>query len=246
MRRFALPLLAGLAAALPQTAARAGLLPPLPSLDQVNGLDNAQSGANWYLRGSAGVSLPGSPGLRPFAIPGAGTRGEDLKTGWSAGGAFGYQWGWLRTDVSLDYLAARDFSERFAGTCGKACAGTLGGRFSAVPVLANVYYDIGTWKGLTPYLGAGLGAARLQWDDLKLAGQCIGPCPSASGRNAWRFTWQVGAGLSYAVTEKISVDADYRLLNLGEAGAGSTAKGNIAADTIWDNELRISLRYKLN
>ncbi|GLS20028.1 outer surface protein [Labrys miyagiensis] len=246
MRRLAWPFLATLAVLAAPTLAQAGLLPPLPALDETGSLDDGDSGANWYLRGSAGVSLPASPSLRPYTVPGVATRGEVLHAGWAVGGAVGYQWGWLRSDISLDYLGRRDFSERFTGACGTGCSGTLKGEFSAVPVLANFYYDIGTWKGLTPYLGAGLGVAHLHWDDLKLAGQCNGPCPAASGEGHWRFAWQVGAGVSYAVSEKVTVDADYRLLDLGKAGAGSTATGSVAADTIWDNELRISLRYKLN
>ncbi|WP_413989231.1 outer membrane protein [Labrys okinawensis] len=242
MRRLALPLLASLAALAAPTLAQAGLLPPLPSLDETGSLDDGDTGANWYLRGTGGVSLPASPSLRPYAVPGVTTTGEDLHAGWAVGGAIGYQWGWLRSDISLDYLGRRNFSERFAGVCGTGCNGTLKGEFSAVPMLANFYYDIGTWKGITPYLGAGLGVAHLQWDDLK----CSGPCSAASGEGHWRFAWQVGAGVSYAVSEKVSLDADYRLLDLGKAGAGSMSGGNVAASTIWDNELRISLRYKLN
>jgi opacity protein-like surface antigen len=243
MRRLALPLLAALAACV--QPAGAGVLPPLPSLDGIGSLGDAD-GASWYLRGSAGVSLPASLSLHPYGAPGLAFQSGNLKAGWVAGGAVGYQWGWLRTDLSLDYLGQRSFSERFAGSCGGACAGTLEGRFSAVPALLNAYYDIGTWKGLTPYLGAGLGIAHLQWDDLKLAGRCNGPCPAASGDGRWRLAWQVGAGMSYAVSDKASLDADYRLLDLGKAGAGSTPGGNIDAGTVWDNELRLSLRYRLN
>ena len=246
MRRLSLPAFAVLAAVAMPGLAQADVLPPLPSLDQTDSIDDGDSGANWYLRGSLGVSLPSSPAVQPHVVPGATTNGEDLKTGWAVGGAVGYQWGWLRGDLSLDYLGQRDFSERFTGACGAACTGTLKGQFSAVPVLANIYYDIGTWKGVTPYLGAGLGVAHVQWDSLKLSGQCSGPCPSTSGDGHWRFAWQVGAGVSYAVSEKVSVDADYRLLNLGSSGAGSTAQGNLAVDTMWDNEVRVSLRYKLN
>ncbi len=246
MRRCFLPAFAAFAALALPGLALAGLLPPLPSLDQPGNTDDGESGANWYLRGSLGLSLPGSPSIQPYAIPRAATSGENLKSVWAAGGALGYQWGWLRADLSVDYLARRNFSERFAGACDGACNGVLKGQFSALPLLANVYYDIGTWKDFTPYLGAGLGVAQVQWDSLKLSGRCDGPCPAASGDSHWRFAWQVGAGVSYAVSRKISLDADYRLLDLGTAGAGSTAKGNLAGDTVWDNELRISLRYKLN
>jgi opacity protein-like surface antigen len=246
MRRLVLSLLATLAILASPTLSQAGLLPPLPSLDATGNLDDGDGGANWYLRATAGLSLPSSPTLRPYVLPGLAMQTEDLKAGWAAGAAFGYQWGWLRADLSLDYLGGRDFSEAFTGPCGAKCSGTLTGSFSAVPALANVYYDIGTWKGITPYLGAGLGVVHLQWDDLRLSGRCGGPCPAASGDGHWRFAWQVGVGVNYAVSEKVSLDADYRLLDLGKAGAGSTAKGNIAGGTIWDNEVRLSLRYKLN
>lgn len=246
MRRLALPVLAVLAVLAAPNLAQAGLLPPLPSLDQPGNTDDGDSGASWYLRGTVGASLPGSPSIQPYVVPGVTTTGEDIRTGWAVGGAVGYQWGWLRGDLSVDYLGQRDFSERFSGVCGSACSGWLQGQFSAVPVLANVYYDVGSWRGITPYLGAGLGIAHVQWDSLKLSGRCNGPCPAVSGQGSWRFAWQVGAGVNYAITDKVSVDADYRLLDLGGAGAGSTSKGNLASGPVWDNEVRISLRYELN
>ncbi|MDQ0391210.1 opacity protein-like surface antigen [Labrys monachus] len=222
------------------------MLPPLPSLDQPGNVDDSGSGAGWYLRGGFGASLPGGPAVRPSFVPGAATRSEGLHAGWAVGGALGYQLGWLRGDLSLDYLGPRDFGEHFSGACGTACAGTLKGRFSAIPVLANLYYDIGTWNNLTPYVGAGAGIAHVDWDRIELGGSCDGACPAASGAGSWHFAWQVGAGLDYALTDRLSMEVDYRLLDLGNARAGSTPVGNLAARTVWDNEVRIGLRYKLN
>ena len=35
---------------------------------------------------------------------------------------------------------------------------------SALLLLANAYVDIGTWHGVTPYVGAGIGGAHIKWD----------------------------------------------------------------------------------
>ena len=155
MRRHAFSTLTVIAALAASSAALAGTLPPLPALDQPGNIDDASPNSTWYLRASVGVGLPASPSARPNFIAGATTASEDLRTGWAIGGAAGYQLGWLRTDLSLDYLGRRDFSETFSGACGAACTGRMTGKFSAVPILANLYYDIGTWNNFTPYASAG-------------------------------------------------------------------------------------------
>jgi opacity protein-like surface antigen len=246
MRRLAFSTLTVIAALAAPSPALAGTLPPLPSLDQPGNIDDANPNSTWYLRANVGVGLPGSPSMRPNFIAGATTASEDLRTGWAIGGAAGYQLGWLRTDLSLDYLSRRDFSESFSGACGAACTGRMTGKFSAMPILANLYYDIGTWNNFTPYASAGLGIAHVDWDKIGLRGQCSGPCPVARGSQSWRFAWQVGGGVSYGVSDTLSIDADYRLLDLGKGRVGATQVGNLAGKTLWDNEVRIGLRYKLN
>ena len=38
--------------------------------------------------------------------------------------------------------------------------------YNAWLLLANAYADLGTYYGFTPYVGAGIGGARVNWDDL--------------------------------------------------------------------------------
>lgn len=72
----------------------------------------------------------------------------------------------------------------------------------------NAYYDINTGSKLTPYIGGGIGIAHLKGsikvDNFK---------ESKSKNN---FSWQVGAGVSYALTDNVSIDAGYRYTDAGD------------------------------
>ena len=74
-------------------------------------------------------------------------------------------------------------------------------------VMLNGYYDIDTGSKLTPYVGAGIGLAKTE---ATLTG--LGYSQSVDDNT---FAWQVGAGVGYNVTEKITVDAGYRYVDYG-------------------------------
>ena len=54
--------------------------------------------------------------------------------------------------VLLGYLWSQQ-----AGTCSQTSAATI----NSIASLVNGYVDLGTWHGVTPYVGAGLGAAKV-------------------------------------------------------------------------------------
>ena len=72
-------------------------------------------------------------------------------------------------------------------------------------IMLNAYYDIDTGTKLTPYVGAGLGMSHQQYkvkaDDIK--------------KSSDEFAWQLGAGVSYAATDNVSVDLGYRYVDYG-------------------------------
>ena len=86
-------------------------------------------------------------------------------------------------------------------------------------VMANAYYDLGTWAGVTPFVGAGLGAAYTGPLRLPLFGgvRWLG---IAAGRGQWGFAWALMAGLAYQVTPSLTLEASYRYLGLGNARDG--------------------------
>ncbi|HJD97854.1 outer membrane protein [Mailhella massiliensis] len=90
-------------------------------------------------------------------------------------------------------------------------------------LLANVYWDITTWNGFTPYVGAGLGMAFLKTEGhvnhSRLAADLIG---SGSDTDTV-FAGQIGLGCSYAFTENISADIGYRFLTMDNGNVSGIA-----------------------
>lgn len=73
-------------------------------------------------------------------------------------------------------------------------------------LMINGYYDIDTGSKLTPYVGAGIGYAKIK-------GKVLESSYSEDGNN---FAWQVGAGVGYALNDKVSLDAGYRYVDYGD------------------------------
>ena len=86
--------------------------------------------------------------------------------------------------------------------------GTTKAKMENNSVMLNAYYDIDTGTKLTPYVGAGIGMARLK-------GSIKGDDANAS-KSKTTFAWQVGAGVSYAMTDNLALDAGYRYLRWKE------------------------------
>ena len=96
--------------------------------------------------------------------------------------------------------------------------------------MANVYYDINTNSKLVTYLGAGLGVARVK-GTIK-----AGHLSESESHN--NFAWQIGAGVGYALNDKILLDAGYRYV---DNGSFSTYYGDLKSSA---NELYLGIRYK--
>ena len=216
-------------------------------------------GSGWYLRGDIGYKMYNAPHAH-FDVAGYGNMINDsLSNTGVAGFGFGYKWNsWFRTDVTVDYEWPGHFHGRLP--CPAPCTGAAVPEFSdefadisAWTTLVNAYFDVPLFAegptGLTPYIGAGIGAADLMTAKVTFInpGGATGGWPNAS---QWNFAWSLTAGVSYAVTKNILFDVNYRYVNLGNAVSGATLPqfGNqpIHYDNIHANELRVGLRYMIN
>ena len=72
-------------------------------------------------------------------------------------------------------------------------------------LLANGYYNIYEGKGFKPYLTAGLGVARVNFDDLRFAGSSNG-----YSEHETAFAYQVGVGVAVPISPGVKLDARYR------------------------------------
>ena len=93
-------------------------------------------------------------------------------------------------------------------------------------VLANAYVDLGTWWCVTPFIGAGVGGARVTIYGLhrrrhRQHWRRRAPAsPSATASSKWNFAWAVHAGLAYRVTPNFTVELAYRYLDMGDGLTG--------------------------
>ncbi|GLK56952.1 opacity protein-like surface antigen [Methylopila capsulata] len=238
---------AGLAADLPEPP----LLEPIP--------EPIEFGSSWYLRGDVGYKFYRDPSAsydNPF-FKRAGLskyKDEDLDDAFIIGGGAGYKWNnWVRTDVTVDYETKADFKGRLG--C-PSCAGSSSSsieksKISALTFLANAYFDLGTWEGFTPYVGAGIGASRIHMSGFRSknpgdTGYADGP---GSGSD-WNFAWALMAGVGYQVSDNVVIDANYRYVNLGDVKSKSyTAageSGRVKVKNLQANEVRLGVRYMLD
>ena len=135
------------------------------------------------------------------------------------GGAIGYDFGSVRTDIELDYARNKIKALNIQGLNGTTvsltpsdiadfceyaevdnCRGSGntvefdGGHVRQLSALANVWFDIPTGSIVSPYVGGGLGIAGFEIE----------------GEGKARFAWQVGAGVAVELTPGVSLTGDYR------------------------------------
>ncbi|MFF9553024.1 outer membrane protein [Methylobacterium fujisawaense] len=153
----------------PCLAAAADLLlppPPPPPPPPI------EVGGGWYLRGDVGASIYTRPRYSDAydytGYPDANRAfGNTIGGGGFAGVGVGYQFTpFLRGDITGEYRYSTGLrgSEYYKGPDFDNGLGSYGvnkssGNFDSAVVLANAYFDLGTWYGITPFIGGGVGYA---------------------------------------------------------------------------------------
>lgn len=206
---------------------------------------------NWYIRGDMNYHWSKLRGTEYITygccVPDPGTDDFDetsLKGSLSLGGGVGYRiTPYLRTDFTADYWFKSDFRGTSSGTCGGVpCTSSDESSYEALLLMANAYADLGTYYGITPYVGAGVGGAYLMWDDLE---NDIGFVTTHEGADNWRFAWSLMAGASYCLTNDIDLDLGYRFTQIS-GGRMFEQAGGVGPgfdDGLNVHEVRAGLRY---
>mgnify|MGYP001178210015 CR=1 FL=1 len=130
-------------------------------------------------------------------------------------------------------------------------------------MLANLYYDFSPEKKFSPYLGVGLGFSRNTtssgYVDIPSCGVVAVTCEATfDGATKTHAAGALMAGFALKLTNKVSLDAGYRFLYLGDAHTGvinitRTPADPSAPDTTEDpiirdmiaHEFRIGMRVNL-
>jgi opacity protein-like surface antigen len=153
------------------------------------------------------------------------------------------------------------------------CLDVDSARYSATNLMANAYVDLGTYVGFTPYVGAGVGVARVEWQEETDSTNCIpvDPAVYAEGCTAvgtvnqplpntpytekgitnngvdYRLSYALTAGVAYKASKNLTWDLSYRMLNVGGNDVTySNAPGSgMAKDGFGTQQVRLGFRYSL-
>lgn len=223
------------AADLPRAYPPAPPLPPPPMVQSAPSLvDEFASG--WYLRGDVGYRFNRINDVTN-ADPTVPVTNDSFDRSWLLGAGVGYKWQWFRADVTADYGTMAKYAGSTADMVDDFTT-----KIDSISVLANVYGDLGTWFGLTPYIGAGLGAARLSTSEFSQ--HFLAPVAAVAATSRWNFAWAYMAGISYKVSGNFQIDLGYRHINMGDITTGMDAYGNqLSFAKVSADEIRLGVRY---
>jgi len=191
-----------------------------------------QDFGGWYLRGDIGMTntqaklhtnlydtLPANTAFNQY--------GHGFDGGLLFGVGVGYQFNnWFRADITGEYRSKVGFhgTDFFTFNPGGSLGDTYHGGHQSWVALVNAYADLGTWWCLTPFVGAGVGAATIKTSAFSDVATFPGGVGSSSyiadGATKTNLAWALHAGVAYKVTNNFTVELAYRYLDMGTAGHG--------------------------
>jgi len=227
--------------ALASSAFAADLLPPPPNLEPLPPSGSADF-SGWYLRGDVGMAVNSSAidlKTSPDPIASGGLVGANegysnttLSSSELADVGVGYQFNrWLRGDITAEYRDGGHFQSLYSlniPSTNTQYANFYRGDVSSFIGLANVYADIGTWYGITPFVGGGIGLARNTLYGATDTGQAYGPNlggPSGGyfkDGSSTNFAWALMTGIDFNVTSNLKLELGYRYLSYGKINSGAS------------------------
>lgn len=216
-----------------------------------------------YIRGDIGVSAAGDVSFNTTNIPAGSdlhTVSEGLSGGAFVGVGVGYRYNaHLRGDITVEYRAGFDLSAVDQYTCDatSGCTPTIqrnnfyDGNVSSIVAMANAYIDLGHYHGFTPYVGGGIGITRntisdlRDWDTSQYGGGGWG-----GTKSKYDLAWALMAGVGYEVNERLTLEAGYRYLNLGDAESGTVCSSscgnwNAVVEDMDFHDFRLGMRWNL-
>jgi opacity protein-like surface antigen len=188
--------------------------------------------SGWYLRGDIGYRFNDLGTVT--ALKGANPTNNEIDDSVLLGVGAGYKSGWFRADVTFDY------GGNLAYTGTRSVPGDLTGKVDSYTTLFNVYFDLGTWSGLTPYIGGGVGGSFIRGRNFAVRNTTI----PLDGFNRWNLGWAWMAGVSSALSPSVVIDLGYRYIDLGDATSNFDTTGNqYFLNHLTAHEIRLGARY---
>ncbi|MGO9390296.1 outer membrane protein [Rhodoblastus sp.] len=248
-------------------------LPPAPPLEEpLRGAIDEESG--FYLRGDVGVGINQASRLnstfgtgQTLADLGAWDGPVNVGDSTLAGIGAGYKFNeWFRADVTGEYRSSASYNSKafYQYTGGGSncpvggptnCGDNYNASLRSGLFLANGYLDMGTWIGVAPYIGGGLGVVTYGVSGLTdISMSQPNGYGLAPNNNSANFAWALTAGAAFRVTPNLMLDLSYRYVNLGSFNTAAIAcNGGASTGCAYEsqhfnmasNDIRLGLRWLL-
>jgi len=178
----------------------------------------------WYFGAEAGANFAQKMKFNALAN----TWQQTQDPGYAILGQVGYGFGQWRLEGELGWRHNELDKFTYAGG-----SPSPSGAVQGVNMMFNVLYDFKTDTPWTPYLGAGIGGMNVQEDNVIAGGTKI-----TNGSDT-AFAYQGIAGIAYAVTDTLSLRADYHYMrtekatvNVDSQFGGGQAQGPYTSHTV--------------
>ena len=230
------------------SAADLPLAPPLPPPPAP-----VEEFSGWYLRGDVGFGVPAgvlnlqnepdpiatgvsSGFLSPAAVESFSNTTLSESGVFDFGGGYRFN-NWFRMDGTLEYRGGAALQTLYTLT--DPASPVFGGSLqyasffnadvSSLIGLVNGYVDLGTYWGMTPFVGAGVGLADNMLHGFTDQGfgyasfGSLGPAGSfLDNGSKTSLAWALMTGLDFNVTPNLRLELSYRYLNYGSIKTGGS------------------------
>jgi opacity protein-like surface antigen len=223
--------------------------------------------SGWYFRADIGFSNQRVGSLYNILYEGTDVTNvfKDFSAAPFGGFGIGYQVNnWFRLDITGEYRGKSNFDglDTYTYDDGGPIVTRVDdydGNKSEWTFLANAYFDIWDFHGFKPFIGVGLGTSYNIISDFTdvdpTDGDTFDPSYAyAKDTGTWNFAWAVYAGIGYQVTERLTIEAAYRYLDLGKAQSGdliaydgtNNYNNPMHFNNLTSHDFKVGFRFALN
>jgi len=255
---------------------KSGIVSKSPS----DGFTEVEFGSGWYLRGDITYNIDGRDDAGINAVTGISSGIQvDYDDAVGARVGFGYRYSPnTRVEINAEALfsseidglggqtfLAVDFADPLAPV-NTTTGGTsnIDAEYTVSNLIVTGYFDLPTFGAFTPYVGAGAGIARIEYEEtetltctpssatIACASFPAGPAGAETTatrtltESDWTYAYQLTAGTAIAVNERTSIDLSYSFTQIGDGDTINYLDGTaIDEDGVRLHQIRAGLRYDI-
>lgn len=184
-----------------QALVAAGLVAAVPNLAE----------AQWYMGADLGATKTDDADVSGSNL----NYGTDYKWGWGLLGQAGYAFGPVKVEGELGWRK---------NDVDSVGSGSGGGDVSALSLMGNAIYEFMPQSSWRPFVGAGIGMAQLNSNDVTQNGTKV-----YSGDD-WQFAYQGFAGVAFDVATNVALKAQYRYFAALDYDVSTPANQGLSAE----------------